>query len=746
MKRLFLLYGFLLMSICLGAQTVTQKGVTYRYNGKNPRTPIGSVTISYDGNKRSVLSDEKSGAFSLTLENLKMGDRIGLVSVKKREMMVFNQHAVDEWSVRKEPLILILCNADEFEHQKANLIEIGKREAKKKYDKQKTELEAKLKASEIQLNEYEAALDKAYEELDYLHKNVDQYADALARIDQSELNIQMQEILDLYIQGDVEDAIKKLKDVKLEEAFEQSLNDKHHHQEGFLKAQEDSIQAVQNIRTAIEICKMNYEWDQVVKYQKLLADKLGTPSELFQYAYYCSKANRNNEEIETYYNKVLYAVKESKKCDSVHLFLYATTMHNLSRLYELKGLIDKAEYALMEGIEGRKQYARMTKNLSDENHVAWSLVTLGEFYCNQKRYKECEHCLKEAESLYIQIIPSYYKGHEYCYGRLFDKMGYLYLIENKLDESEKYYLKSWKEFKADLPSEPLEVIPVMAHILRWGIIPLYSMKGESSYAELFCKELDSICTYYLNIYKGNKQIIEISKANLIDCWVTLLCDARAEEKVAMYNEALEIRHRLAQSTSQANEPYVAQTLYDIGLLQAKMEQYGDAISSFEGALCIFRKISKTNPIHTHRYEGSLYFLSQLYGTVRDYLAAYNINKEWLPIMKKKYEEDSESWQSDYVNLIGSQSFYCIFAKKYDEAEQYSHEGLTVDSTQHWIAANLAHALLFQGKYTEAETIYRRYKDELKNDLLDDLKQFVDAGVIPKEYETDVEKIKKIINE
>lgn len=27
------------------AQTITQNGVSYRYNGKNPRTPIGGVYI-----------------------------------------------------------------------------------------------------------------------------------------------------------------------------------------------------------------------------------------------------------------------------------------------------------------------------------------------------------------------------------------------------------------------------------------------------------------------------------------------------------------------------------------------------------------------------------------------------------------------------------------------------------------------------------------------------------------------------
>ena len=85
-------------------------------------------------------------------------------------------------------------------------------------------------------------------------------------------------------------------------------------------------------------------------------------------------------------------------------------------------------------------------------------------------------------------------------------------------------------------------------------------------------------------------------------------------------------------------------------------------------------------------------------------------------------------------------------KKNTETEQYAREGLAVDSTQHWIASNLAAALLFQGKYAEAEHIYRQYKDELKEGFLDDFKQYAEAGVIPKEYEEDVEKIKRMLEE
>ena len=97
------------------AQSVfVQKGITFRYNGKNPRTPLGGVYVKTATSPNGVVSNENNGVFFLKLQNIKMGDRLGRATVSKKGLMVFNQQAVDEWSARKEPLKLILCDANQF--------------------------------------------------------------------------------------------------------------------------------------------------------------------------------------------------------------------------------------------------------------------------------------------------------------------------------------------------------------------------------------------------------------------------------------------------------------------------------------------------------------------------------------------------------------------------------------------------------------------------------------------------------
>ena len=57
-------------------------------------------------------------------------------------------------------------------------------------------------------------------------------------------------------------------------------------------------------------------------------------------------------------------------------------------------------------------------------------------------------------------------------------------------------------------------------------------------------------------------------------------------------------------------------------------------------------------------------------------------------------------------VCGSLSYYLLFLKKFPESEMSARWALEKDDTQTWIKVNLAHALLFQNKYDEAEKIYQ----------------------------------------
>ena len=146
------------------------------------------------------------------------------------------------------------------------------------------------------------------------------------------------------------------------------------------------------------------------------------------------------------------------------------------------------------------------------------------------------------------------------------------------------------------------------------------------------------------------------------------------------------------------------------------------------------------------YAANLSCLVGLHNTNKNYATAYTYNKELLPLLKANYDDDAVKWKVVYSGQLLSQSFYANVLGKFEEGELHSLEALRVDSTQHLAYTNLAAAYLLQGKYQAAEKLYRQYKNEFKEMLLNDLDELAKAGVIPIERIADVEKIKKMLNE
>ena len=326
-----------------------------------------------------------------------------------------------------------------------------------------------------------------------------------------------------------------------------------------------------------------------------------------------------------------------------------------------------------------------------------------------------------------------------------DNWNYAYYSQNQKNyqDAEAYYKRTLEILEKQDATQSDEYSYQTAPV-KHNLALLYSNTQRFSEAEAMFKEVLDI---YRRIAASYPAAYEPDVALTLNNLALLYSNTqRFGESEAMYKEALEIRRRIAAFYPAAYEPDVAQTQYNVGLLKFQQDQYEEAVPPFEEALEIYRRISKVNSAKQQLYEGSLYWLSRLFQNLKYNDSIYRVNQEWLPIIKQKYESNPEGLHNYYARALGNHSFSAIFMKRYAEAEQYAIEGLAVDSTRHWIASNLAAAQLFQGKYAEAEKIYLQYKEELKEGFLDDFKQFAEAGVIPKEYEADVEKIKRILNE
>jgi tetratricopeptide (TPR) repeat protein len=68
--------------------------------------------------------------------------------------------------------------------------------------------------------------------------------------------------------------------------------------------------------------------------------------------------------------------------------------------------------------------------------------------------------------------------------------------------------------------------------------------------------------------------------------------------------------------------------------------------------------------------------------------------------------------SALADALGESSRYSLFVRDFGAAETSARRALDLDKNQTWIASNLAHALLFQGKFAEADAIYDAHRGEV----------------------------------
>ena len=181
----------------------------------------------------------------------------------------------------------------------------------------------------------------------------------------------------------------------------------------------------------------------------------------------------------------------------------------------------------------------------------------------------------------------------------------------------------------------------------------------------------------------------------------------------------------------------------LGALYRVTKRYEESEKAYLTQIDIIKPYAQNNP---QKYESSLAYeqrhLSHLYLEMKRYSDCAALLEQALPLFRKLSAEEPQL----YIGSLGTLSYCRVITCQYAKAEQYAREALSVDSTQLWIGTNLAAAILMQGRYVEAEQLYRQLKGEKKETLLGDLQAYAEAGAIPKEREEDVEKIKRMLNE
>ena len=335
-------------------------------------------------------------------------------------------------------------------------------------------------------------------------------------------------------------------------------------------------------------------------------------------------------------------------------------------------------------------------NLSEEE-LAKSLFEYGCFLQTNKRYDLAEARYRENLDICQRLAAISPYAYEPDLAGTQNNLGVLYNNTQRYKESEKMYLSALKIYQRLTAANPQVYEPDLA-MTQNNLGLLYSdirRYEESEEMHLSAVEI------YQRLTIVNPQVYEPDLAMAQSNLGTLYKDTRRyEDSEKLCLSAMEIRRRLAAANPQVYEPDLADTQYNLGCLYYNIQRYEDSEEMYLSALEVYQRLTAVNP--------------QVY---EPYL----------------------------VRACNNLSFLFLAQGNFEEAERYAREGSKYDFTHHTIYTNLAASLLFQGRYAEAEEIYLRYKEELKEDFLSDFEDFYRRGIIPPEREDDVERIKKLLS-
>ena len=474
-------------------------------------------------------------------------------------------------------------------------------------------------------------------------------------------------------------------------------------------------------------------------------------------------ANLQYQKCDTLLNKAVeisrLLVKENPEANTATL---VQSLEDLATYYSQMGRFPECKPLYDEALE-------MSRQLVETNAQVFTplllnvLINLGDLYGsfyslnpNEDDLKESEAYLLEALEIARLLANTYLERHEENLCRVLNSLGNLYQLSGKIKQDSDYLMRSEKLFLEEIEierrlsqSDPEFQEQYYASSLNSLGNLYYDIAMQSQDKEMFRKSekqfLESL-EIGRSIAEDNPDLFEPGLAGSLATLGNLYRDmGEYSQCEPYYDEAIEIWHRLAKDNN-GFELNLAEALTGAAQCYGMQQKYKEAIKLAEEAYTILKPYKDQGTDIYGLFLNVSSILATLYTSNNDLTKAENAYNELIPMVKALYLEDMETWRDQYAIELGSASYCYILNKQFAKAEQYATDALTIDISQQWVFTNLAAAYLLQGKYEEAEEIYRNMKDTLKTELLDDIQVFEKNHIIPKERKEDVKRIKRLLNE
>ena len=768
MKALRIIMAIILANYCFTLLSQNQQGFVKTLGRPNQKgQALSGVSVRAKGAHNAVLS-KTDGTFVMPMNGKKEGDSYSLQQVQKTgyELNDINMIGRPYAFSASIPLTIVMVSSHQLQIDKQRIEDRAFIVAEKNYKNKQALLEQQKNKNEISILQYREQLRDLQDKFDKYQSMIEGMAEHYARTDYDNLDEKECEINLCIENGELEQAESLLREIgfmqrianinNLMASGQQLMENANKDLEVILKQQEkdaehlyqldtislgrfDNIKAQFYIETRAALDSTNVRWQ--VDAGEFVIDYLNDIDKSMQYFLRAKRhSNKESMEMAECYNDIGYVYIEQGEFDKAQQILHqsldlreklvSNDHPKVGLAYNSLGTCFFVQNKYDDALTYHLQSLAIRKIVYGENsrEVALNYHNIGTTLSKKKRYDEALSCLHTALNTLNSIKNRGEKERELL-GNLYDAISSTYL--EKADYEKNLISKQALDYCKKALNSRLQMYGAnnLNTAISYHNLGAYYI-GRLSY---FVNKSDTVLN--IDISDGEKGLSFLLKSLEIKKNVV-------EDSHYRVNETTDIIAPIFELYTNLGERNVVE---DEQVMKSQKGRTEKAIFYMDKAIETYKFINQSSALNYYAYINNLYVIGQLCGLIGKYDKAYDYYIELLPIMES-LSKKSPSWKNKYVTTLGNLSYFSIFKKKYEEAVKYAKNGISIDETQTYLYTNLASALLFQGKYNQAKSIYIKYKDEFKTGFIEDLEVFEQNNIIPVKYKNEVKEIIKLLNE
>ncbi|MEN9610795.1 MAG: hypothetical protein RLZZ628_1609 [Bacteroidota bacterium] len=470
----------------------------------------------------------------------------------------------------------------------------------------------------------------------------------------------------------------------------------------------------------------------------------------------------------------------------------ATTENNLGFLYKNKKEYDKAIHAYQNAIEIYNKLAGENKNIH-QAETARSKRYLADVYTEQKIYPKAGALYAESLAAFEQLSVQYPYTYDSEIGAISNNYGWLKWAQKDTVQAEKLLLSSLEERrKLAQTLVPIYLSDLSATLGLLGKVA--AGKKEIENAEHYFAEALQI-RKKLSLVNPKMYIPEVIETQL-QIATFLEAEKRFVQADSVCNVALASYQKMDSTT---HTELLARIYRQNSQLSITQQNYAKAEGFQSKAVEIYEKLAKLYPTYQFYFIENQCDFTKLCLLKKDYnktetictemlattaisqneqftafkdIFSLNLSEAYLqmaqlenlqadkiaflrksealrePLFRKN--PNNNDFTKAYSEICGQLGYALLYEKAFVEAETVARKGLVATANEPSCIITLAHTLMVEKKYKEAEQFYKMLKDAIdpsgkpyKYGMLDGLEQLQIDGIVAKNDES-IEKIRKIL--